>query len=481
MGVFGYFSYSATERTEIVAEGTFGSTESANKNPITPSQALIVKPETSRQDGSIARPKDTSTFSQADKATAGKSGQADLNEPRIRRFSLLSFVRKEQVQAKPILSAVHEHEKRDRATQAASVRIQHVQLSKDDKRARKSALAVRSLIIGPTTAEPKLTTERAKPQLNKIKSQLMRPKSANKVIAHLRQLPAVHEPSDVTGFGFNPPIHAVCLEHTDLEEHLLHFSKLPSSDRPRGFFTANIEMANVASAPIDALSNMFNDMHVVNLINSPDFGLGQPGDSNGILAGALPTAETVIEGMKQITPQLMALGYATGKAFTPDHSGIYPPRDRMSVLTYWWGLEIVLPPPSLQFLDNAQSISGAVINFLTALSLINNGVREILPFVRYIAQFVDFEFNAIRKQDEGRGVVCAATWIMPAAMVPRPWDFLDPPEQSSKPDSNTTSPAVTTPAQVPLPSTLPGPIYSVLDTVASPLRKSSASKLALAK
>lgn len=51
-----------------------------------------------------------------------------------------------------------------------------------------------------------------------------------------------------------------------------------------------------------------------------------------------------------------------------------------------------------------------MINFLTAMSVMNNGVREILPFVRYIGQFVDFEFNAIKGQNNGQGVVCAATW-----------------------------------------------------------------------
>ena len=50
------------------------------------------------------------------------------------------------------------------------------------------------------------------------------------------------------------------------------------------------------------------------------------------------------------------------------------------------------------------------MNFLTALSLVNNGVREIMPLVRYMSQFIDFEFNQIKKQDQGKGVVCAATW-----------------------------------------------------------------------
>lgn len=78
--------------------------------------------------------------------------------------------------------------------------------------------------------------------------------------------------------------------------------------------------------------------------------------------------------------------------------------------TDWWGLEVALPPPSIAYLSNVQSITDAVMNFLSALALINNGVREILPFVRYISQFIDFEFGAIKSQNKGKGVVCAATW-----------------------------------------------------------------------
>ena len=52
------------------------------------------------------------------------------------------------------------------------------------------------------------------------------------------------------------------------------------------------------------------------------------------------------------------------------------------------------------------------MNFLSALALIENGVREILPFIRYISQYVDFEFNTIKGQDKGKGVVCAATWYV---------------------------------------------------------------------
>jgi len=91
-------------------------------------------------------------------------------------------------------------------------------------------------------------------------------------------------------------------------------------------------------------------------------------------------------------------------------------------------LEVVLPVSTIHYLSTTQSIAHTMINLLTALSAMNGGVREILPFVRYISQFIDFEFNAIQGQNRGQGVVCAATWIMPAAMVPRPWDFAPPPQ-----------------------------------------------------
>jgi hypothetical protein len=45
----------------------------------------------------------------------------------------------------------------------------------------------------------------------------------------------------------------------------------------------------------------------------------------GILAGALPTAKTVIGGVELITPKLMVLGFATGKAAVHDHLGILLP------------------------------------------------------------------------------------------------------------------------------------------------------------
>ncbi|KAJ8076436.1 hypothetical protein PM082_000859 [Marasmius tenuissimus] len=353
--------------------------------------------------------------------------QSPPSKPRARRFSLQGLNRNPAPQNihknehKAILTEKAEHKKEAHAMAALSKRIALSRRSKSEKQAKESALIVRSLIVGPSASSPSVTTAIAKPRMSKLKSDLSKPKRANKVIAQLRSLPATdlagqtlkEHPSPSTKCA---PIHAVCLEHSDMEEHDLHFAQLSAA-----------EDSDDQVNPIDKLSSMINEMRVVDFFKAPDLGLGQPGDGQGLLAGALPTAETVINGIEQITPQLMALGYATGRAIVPDHTGVYPPMDRISIITYWWGLEILLPPPSLEYLATARSISNTAVNFLSALSLVNGGVREIIPFVRYISQFIEFEFNSIKAQDKGEGVVCAATWIMPAALIPRPWDFPTPP------------------------------------------------------
>jgi hypothetical protein len=226
----------------------------------------------------------------------------------IHRLSLRSPSFTREVHNNP-LPAIQDQEKREDPSKPSK------KVSNSDKRAKNSALALRSLIVGPTsTLTPQdLTT----PKLSNIKSQLLEPKSASNIIAKLKELPASGDPLHADKkSGAKGLIHAVCLAYADAETDALHFSKLISSSGDTA------ELPSMVSASVDTIVALFNDMHVIDLINAPDFGLGQPGDSPGILAGALPTAETVIEGVERITPELMALGYATGKAVMPDHSGI---------------------------------------------------------------------------------------------------------------------------------------------------------------
>lgn len=96
-------------------------------------------------------------------------------------------------------------------------------------------------------------------------------------------------------------------------------------------------------------------------------------------------------------------------------------------ITDWWGFEICLPPPTIALLEVAESPGSTLLNLLTAISVLNEGVREILPFIRYIAQFVQAEWCMIKRVDVGKGVVCTATWLLPVALVPHAWNFPDPP------------------------------------------------------
>lgn len=255
-----------------------------------------------------------------DVAVVASSATVTAQGP-TRRFSLrsLNFSRTDQEGAKPALSAIQEQQKQDNAPKPSTKPV--LKISSSDRRAQNTALALRSVLVGPiSTIALQTTSVVAKPNLSNIKSQLMDPKTANKLIAQLKKLPASDNPLHAQKPGAQGPIHAVCLAYTETEADVLHFSKLISSTE-RGL-TASTNLSGVISGSVEKLTALFKEMNIVHLINAPDLGLGQPGDGEGILSGAVPTAQTVIEGVQQITPELMALGYATGKAITPDHSGI---------------------------------------------------------------------------------------------------------------------------------------------------------------
>ncbi|KAG8835315.1 hypothetical protein FRC17_004097 [Serendipita sp. 399] len=335
---------------------------------------------------------------------------------------------------------------------------------KDVRKIEKTALVLQSFILGHVPTFPSLSSSppaskpasKGRPQavkppnqakLGKASNKLLEPEQANQVIAKLRTLPVPDGP-ELPGIEYagehvmshaEGPIHAVCLDCTEEEAEKYYFSRLRTGDDralsedvpTRRKIQASKGAPSIASANLSSLVSVLQNIHIVTLVSSPDLGFGQDADSPGPLAGSVPSPSAVSTGMMEITGQLLALGFATSKAVYPDHAGVCPPTDRMSVLTYWWGMEVCLPPPTLVFLANAKSIQNAVLNLLTAFSLFNNGVREILPFVRYISQFLDFQWNAIQAQNKGKGVVCAATWVCPAALVPRSWDFPDaPPEQA---------------------------------------------------
>ncbi|KAG8997653.1 hypothetical protein FRB93_014013 [Tulasnella sp. JGI-2019a] len=372
------------------------------------------------------------------------------------------------------------------------------------KKTTSYALLLRSIIIGI----PYSSTGRSKPPpMKKLKSELLKPKDANRLIAEVRDLPTPDTSHGVlhgTLRGLNgkleekdipvvpngrTPIHAVCLDCTDEEADDLHFNRLTSASGvvktgggsttlltltpevaqtgptllPNGSSSGGKPVPNIAQADLSSIIPVLQTIRLIDLVSQSietigtpanDFGFGQSvEEGGGFLAGAIPSASLLAESVVEVGQQLLSLGFATSAAVVPNHVGVYPPKDRLSVLSYWWGYEVVIPPPSMKYLADCKSIQNAALNFLTAFALFNSGVRELLPFVRYVSQFMDFEWNSIKAQNKGKGVVCAATWVMPAALVPRPWDFEDPPA-TAKPNPKGKSTVATGVAF--RPDTLPG-------------------------
>ncbi|GAA5867140.1 hypothetical protein JCM3774_004407 [Rhodotorula dairenensis] len=99
--------------------------------------------------------------------------------------------------------------------------------------------------------------------------------------------------------------------------------------------------------------------------------------------------------------------------------------ESVTVLVYWWGYELALPPRALATLERARSVQQTFFWFLQGF-ILAGGAPELAPFVRYISSFLDLEWSAIKAQNKGNGVVLGATWLVPVALVPRPWDFAMP-------------------------------------------------------
>jgi hypothetical protein len=276
---------------------------------------------------------DPPPVSQANESDAPPvAGQSDSAPSANRRWSFQDHFRLHRKSNTP-RSTVEKH---DTATPTAASdtptgRMKPPALSKADRRAKRSALIVRSLIVGQDTAEggvassPRVSVSSA--QLKKVKKQLLKPRTAGKVITQLKALPAFPDSASRE----SEPIQAVCLQYSDEEADEKHLRDIRSVKAAATTHTPT--PSPIRSTTIDAIAENFRKLRIVSLLTAPDLGLGEPGDGEGLLAGAVPTAETVITGATLITPQIMALGYATGKALIPNHKGIYPPTDRMSILT----------------------------------------------------------------------------------------------------------------------------------------------------
>ncbi|KAK4699651.1 hypothetical protein P7C70_g6608, partial [Phenoliferia sp. Uapishka_3] len=140
---------------------------------------------------------------------------------------------------------------------------------------------------------------------------------------------------------------------------------------------------------------------------------------------SIPTSGGGLAGLAGVKAGAFDLAAdATGALLTKfdQGTGIVAPLDRMGVYIFWWGYELCLPPPVLETLGHVHSVSNTLFKFLQAF-VISGGAPELAPFVKYLSSYIDLEWSAITSQNKGHGVILAATWLLPVALVPRPWDF----------------------------------------------------------
>ncbi|KAM0754866.1 hypothetical protein T439DRAFT_352839 [Meredithblackwellia eburnea MCA 4105] len=178
----------------------------------------------------------------------------------------------------------------------------------------------------------------------------------------------------------------------------------------------------------------------------------QDSDTPAFTLISLPTSTGGVAGFAGAKAGAFDIaGQATGAILAPLHQmDIDVPVDRLSVFTWWWGYELALPPPVLETLRSAHSISSTLFSFLQAF-VVAGGAPELAPFVKYLSSYVDMEYSAISSQNKGKGVVLSATWLLPVALVPRPWDF-PPPRSKNKLKLSDLSKPVDLPALPALPT-----------------------------
>ncbi|KAF8313095.1 hypothetical protein DL93DRAFT_2203778 [Clavulina sp. PMI_390] len=337
-----------------------------------------------------------------------------------------------------------------------------------------TAVTIQNLLSGDvattTTSlgKPSSRTKALTTAQTRIAPELLHEDKANKVISEVRQLsplsplqerkatPATPQSAlAATPSAKQPPaVHAVCLDATDeevAEKVFTHLNIIPF---------LHVDPAKALST----LTSLVTVSPVSPQILPPNAPVTLPDAGElAMLAGAVPSPQTIVDGVNDVATTLIALGlgdpealYATSgtppdlSKWLPDHKGVYPPKDRMSILTCEWGYELVLPEPSMKNLARAKSIEGMVLNFLTFFAMLNGGVREILPFVRYIAQFIDIEWSSMTAKDRGKGVICAATWLLPTSIVTRSWDFPEPPPPPPPPASSPAHDQNQSPSSAPL-------------------------------
>jgi len=250
-------------------------------------------------------------------------------------------------------------------------------LSKKQHRVNVSdtAASVKNILSGDlsSVSGPKVRASKLVSSQTKIAPQLLHDEKANKIISEIRQLSPLVQPehtiiltsssnTQLSSISLHAPprppaVHGVCLEETDEEADAQAFSKLA----PTAALVAStpppsaVPPKSTVSPSIYTLADVLARLKLVNFLQiDPTKPITPPAaskveppiklmDNEATLMGALPSPAVVANGVNDLATQLIALGLGDPKlmlattpdlnGLLPDHSGVYPPTDRMSVIT----------------------------------------------------------------------------------------------------------------------------------------------------
>lgn len=182
--------------------------------------------------------------------------------------------------------------------------------------------------------------------LKYLVASLANPKEAPQIVLELKRIPVdgqVNAKDDGVHASFKTK--AACLEYTDVHALNVCMDRVaspfaddsnveqPTGDNPNGH-TKQVRGVDLFTGKFRALSSVAGD------------GFPTPGK----ILGQVVTSTGTFAALADVTGRLIE---ASGS-----HEGlITPPCDRISILVYWWGYELVLPPPSLIYLSNARSVA----------------------------------------------------------------------------------------------------------------------------
>ncbi|KAG8877646.1 hypothetical protein FRB98_006596 [Tulasnella sp. 332] len=113
-----------------------------------------------------------------------------------------------------------------------------------------------------------------------------------------------------------------------------------------------------------------------------------------------------------------------------------PSQIEMSFQVAWWGFRLWLPPPVMLVLsDKTLEATKRAAMVTTAIGwLIRNIPLALLPaplkpailllkaVVPYLGGFIAWSWSEVKKFDKGHGVTLSATWLLPIALIPGPWE-----------------------------------------------------------